>query len=95
MLHEPAAPSGRDPSAGIKARLGVWMFGCYSLFYGSFVAINLWKPLWMEEIVLAGMNLATVFGFALIIVALLQALVYSYICGRHEHTHRDRDGEGK
>jgi hypothetical protein len=93
MLHEPAAPSGKDPAAAIKARLGVWMFLCYSIFYAGFVAINLWKPLWMNEIVVGGLNLATVYGFALIIVALLQAIVYNRICGRHEHAMRD--GEGK
>jgi uncharacterized membrane protein (DUF485 family) len=53
---------------------------CYSLFYAGFVAINLLRPLLMERTVLAGLNLATVYGFALILVALVQALVYDAMC---------------
>ncbi len=84
MLHAPAAPVGHDPAADYKMRLGVWMFACYALFYGVFVAINLlWPPL-MERTVWAGMNLATVYGFALIAVALIQALVYDAFCRRRE-----------
>ena len=84
MLHAPAAPAGKDPAAPYKARLGVRMFICYLLFYAAFVAINLGKPLWMERPVLLGMNLATVYGFALILVALVQALVYDGMCRARE-----------
>ena len=95
MLHEPAAPSGKDPAAPYKARLGVWMFLFYCVFYGGFVAINLTKPLWMEAEIVAGMNLATVYGFALIVGALIQALIYNALCNAREHAMRDSsDVEG-
>lgn len=84
MLHEPATPAGKDPAGPYKVRLGIWMFLAYSLFYASFVAINLLFPLAMASIVFAGLNLATVYGFALIIVALLEALVYDWLCRRKE-----------
>lgn len=84
MLHEPAAPAGKDYAVAYKTRLGIWMFICYSIFYAGFVAINLLKPELMGKIVFVGLNLATVYGFALIIVALLQALVYSSLCGKQE-----------
>jgi hypothetical protein len=84
MLHAAATPVGKDPAMGYKTRLGAWMFLCYSLFYGSFVALNLLRPLAMEKTVLLGMNLATVFGFLLIVVALLQALVYDALCRARE-----------
>lgn len=84
MLHEPAAPSGHDPAASFKMRLGAWMFVAYSLFYAAFVAVNLWKPQAMEARILLGMNLATVYGFALIVVALIQALLYSALCAARE-----------
>ena len=80
MLHKPAASSGKDPAAPYKAKLGIWMFAFYLLFYGGFVAVNLLAPLAMEQTVLLGMNLATVYGFALIIVALIQALIYDALC---------------
>lgn len=80
MLHQPAAPVGKDPAQQYKMRLGVWMVIAYSLFYIGFVAINLLSPLLMEKTIFAGLNLATVYGFSLIIVALLQALVYDGMC---------------
>ena len=84
MLHEPATPAGKDPAGPYKMRLGIWMFVFYSLFYASFVAINLLNPMAMAAVVFAGLNLATVYGFSLIIVALLEALVYDWLCRKKE-----------
>jgi uncharacterized membrane protein (DUF485 family) len=84
MLHEPATPAGKDPAGPYKMRLGLKMFAAYALFYAGFVAINLLSPLTMATIVFAGLNLATVYGFALIIVALVQALIYNVLCNRKE-----------
>jgi len=50
----------------------------------GFVAINLIAPLLMEKSIILGLNLATVYGFALIIVALVQALIYDALCRRKE-----------
>jgi uncharacterized membrane protein (DUF485 family) len=86
MLHEPAAPVEKDPAASFKMRLGVWMFALYFLVYAGFVAINLFQPLLMEKTVLLGLNLATVYGMGLIIVALIQALIYDAICRSREQT---------
>jgi uncharacterized membrane protein (DUF485 family) len=84
MLHEPATPSGRDPAGPYKARLGIRMFAIYTLFYAAFVAINLLSPSTMATIVVAGLNLATVFGMGLIVLALVQALIYNVMCRRKE-----------
>lgn len=84
MLHQPAAPVGKDPAQHYKMRLGVRMVIAYSLFYAGFVAINLLSPLLMEKTMFAGLNVATVYGMALIIVALLQALVYDAMCRAQE-----------
>jgi hypothetical protein len=84
MLHEPAKAAGKDPAGPYKIRLGLWMFLAYSLFYASFVAINLLSPLAMAAVVFAGLNLATVYGFMLILVALIEALVYDWLCRRKE-----------
>lgn len=80
MLHEPASSTGKDLAASYKSRLGIIMFVVYTLFYAGFVAINLIDPLAMGIIVLWGLNLAVVYGFALIIVALILALVYDRLC---------------
>lgn len=84
MLHEPSTPVGKDPAGPYKARLGVQMFAIYALFYAAFVAINLMAPQTMGVIVVAGLNLATVFGFALIVGALIEALIYNALCQRKE-----------
>jgi fructose-specific phosphotransferase system IIC component len=94
MLHEPASTGGKDPAAAYKTKLGVRMFVLYSLFYAGFVAINIASPSSMEATVLAGMNLATVYGFALIVVALLQALVYDAMCRAEEARLADPLDEG-
>ncbi len=84
MHHEPATPAGKDPAGPYKARLGIWMFAFYALFYAGFVAINLLSPQTMGMTVLAGLNLATVYGFALIIGALIEALIYDALCRKKE-----------
>ena len=94
MLHTPATPTGKDPAAAYKTRLGIWMFLSYLLFYAIFVAINVGHPLLMERTVWQGLNLATVYGFALIVIALLQALVYDALCRARERALRDVKPEG-
>jgi uncharacterized membrane protein (DUF485 family) len=84
MLHEPAAQSGKDHAANYKMRLGVWMFIPYALFYGGFVAINVVKPVLMERIVFLGLPLSVVYGFGLIIVALILAFIYNAACSKKE-----------
>ena len=97
MLHEPSARSGPDPAARYKMRLGVWMFIPYALVYAVFVLINLVKPVVMETIVVFGLNLAVVYGFGLILLALVMALIYNQMCGRQEHalykTRPQREGQ--
>ena len=84
MLHEPAVQTGKDNATAYKTRLGVWMFIFYAIIYAGFVAINLVKADLMEKIVFLGLNLAVVYGFGLIIFALLLALFYSSLCTRME-----------
>jgi uncharacterized membrane protein (DUF485 family) len=93
MLHEPATPVGKDPAGPYKIRLGIRMFIFYALFYAGFVAINLISPPTMAKIVFAGLNLATVYGFSLILVALIEALIYDWMCRRKEASlNQDKQG---
>jgi len=96
MLHEPAANTGPDPAFLFKRRLGVFMFIIYAAIYAGFVVINLAKPFLMEKEVFAGLNLAVVYGFGLIVVALIMALIYNRACGRKEALLKGSRGpEGK
>ena len=84
MLHEPASQSGIDKAAPYKARLGVQLFTVYAIVYAIFVIINVAKPLMMENIIIFGLNLAVVYGFFLIIFALVLALIYNSMCNAKE-----------
>ncbi len=94
MSHEPSAPLAEDAVVGYKRRLGVWMFIAYFLFYAGFVALNLASPQAMESKVFMGLNLATVYGFALIVVALIMALIYDSLCRAREAAVRVEAAEG-
>ena len=93
MLHEPAAQSDPDPAAPYKSRLGVVMFLIYTAIYVMFVLINVFAPEAMEIIVFSGLNLAVVYGMALIIVALIMALVYNHLCTAKERELADTEGD--
>lgn len=84
MLHEPAAVHGVDEAAGYKKRLGLWMLLVYSVLYIVFIIINVVWPKSMGTIIVYGLNLAIVYGFALIIIAFLLAIAYNWLCTRHE-----------
>jgi len=92
MLHEPAAEHGVDHSVDYKKRLGLIMLAVYTATYLAFILINVIKPTIMGTIVLGGLNLAIVYGFALIVIALVLALAYNWACTRHE---KSFEGEEK
>lgn len=80
MLHEPAQQVGEDLAANYKMRLGAYMFVAYGLVYAGFIVINTFRPDLMEKPVFLGLNLAVVYGFGLIVLALILALIYNHAC---------------
>lgn len=58
------------------SRLGLVLFSIYLLLYGGFVLINSFAPAVMEVIPFAGINLAVLYGFGLIVAAIILALIY-------------------
>jgi len=66
--------------------LGIKLFFVYLAFYAGFVLINATAPQLMERTLFAGLNLAILYGFALIIVAFALALLYGVLAGRHDVT---------
>jgi uncharacterized membrane protein (DUF485 family) len=63
-----------------NARIGMVLFGVYLLLYGGFVLINAFSPSTMELTPIEGVNLAILYGFGLIVAALLLALLYGWLC---------------
>ncbi len=84
MLHEPAAQSGKDLAIDYKRSLGVRMLAIYTLVYAGFVIINVTVPSVMSTTIVFGLNLAVVYGFGLIFMALVLALIYDAMCRRQE-----------
>lgn len=84
MLHQPAAPSGKDPASPYKTVLGLWMFLAYALIYLGFVLLNIITPKTLETKIIFGLNLAVVYGMGLIVVALVLAMIYNLLCEKKE-----------
>jgi uncharacterized membrane protein (DUF485 family) len=63
-----------------NSRMGVILFVVYVVFYGGFMALSAFAPSAMSQPCLGGANLAVVYGFALIVAALVLALVYMKVC---------------
>ncbi len=60
--------------------LGLKLFVVYTLFYLGFVLISAFAADLMETVAFAGLNLAIVYGFGLIVSAFVLALVYGVMC---------------
>lgn len=63
-----------------ESRIGLALFFVYLLFYGGFVLLNAFSPRTMEMTPIPGLNLAVLYGLALIIVAFVLALLYGILC---------------
>ena len=84
MDHGPAVELGEDHAIKKKTKLGVILFFIYFIVYAGFVAIGVADYTLMGKIVLGGLNLAVVYGFGLIIFAILLGLYYNWRCTRYE-----------
>ena len=94
MDHGPAVQYGPDNAARFKTKLGLILFFIYAVIYGVFVFINTVNPVLMEKEMFGGLNLAIVYGFGLIIFAIVLGLVYNNICTKKEiELNTDKEGE--
>ncbi|MDR3601681.1 MAG: DUF485 domain-containing protein [Desulfosporosinus sp.] len=66
-----------------KARLGVVMFVIYTVIYAGFILINVFDNS-MMRITIGSFNVAIVYGFGLIILALVLAIFYNQVCTNAE-----------
>jgi uncharacterized membrane protein (DUF485 family) len=84
MDHGPVTEWKEDAKTSkIKSRIGIWMFLGYSIVYAIFIIFNVVNPKLMGMDI--GMvNLAIVFGFGLIVLALIMAVIYNALCGSAE-----------
>lgn len=76
-------PSPDDPTQANR-RLGLALFFVYLTCYLGFVLLSAFFTDTMERPVLAGLNLAIVYGAGLIIAALVLSLLYGVLCKSDE-----------
>ena len=60
-------------------KVGLVLFFIYAAVYAGFVLLNAFAPQWMEKTPWAGINIAILYGFALIIFAALLAALYGWL----------------
>jgi uncharacterized membrane protein (DUF485 family) len=92
MLHEPATKVGKDAASDWKAKLGIKLFWLYCVIYMGFVGIAVFAPETMKKTVLAGTNLAIIYGLGLIIFAIILGLVYNHVCTKKEDELNAKEG---
>ena len=85
MGHFEHVPQGKDAGdtpvlAAKRARHGLVLFLIYLALYVGFMLLNVLDPKVMESTPIAGLNLAILYGFALIAAAFVLALVYAWLC---------------
>jgi uncharacterized membrane protein (DUF485 family) len=59
-----------------SSRLGMSLFAIYLAMYGGFVLLNTFSPATMDRLPWAGINFAVLYGFVLIIGAVVLAFIY-------------------
>jgi uncharacterized membrane protein (DUF485 family) len=85
MIHEPAIQKETDHAAVKKASLGVKLFTVYTIIYSGFVLIGLTKPELMGLELIDEQNVAIIYGFGLIVLAIVMGFVYNYFCTKMEN----------
>ncbi|MBM4394560.1 MAG: DUF485 domain-containing protein [Deltaproteobacteria bacterium] len=75
---KPGAPQEEEDEAIVRynTRLGVYLFIAYVAFYGGFMAMSAFWPEVIGSPWLGGVNMSVLYGFALIVVAIMLALLY-------------------
>ena len=74
--------------------LGMTLFCVYLVLYTGFVLINATVPQLMEWTPLAGLNLAILYGFALIIVAIVLSVLYGFLAAHRDNKASSSDEGG-
>ena len=92
MDHGPAAELEHDNASGIKSRIGFVLFVFYGLVYAGFVVINTLSPKSMSRTIIFDLNLAVVYGFGLIFLAIVMGLIYNAVCTHYEKQLNQGDG---
>ena len=83
MEHGPPTEWQEDKSEGFKTKLGLVMVVFFTIVYFAFIILAVTNPQAMANDV-GSLNVAVVYGFGIIILAIIQAVIYNLVCSRHE-----------
>jgi uncharacterized membrane protein (DUF485 family) len=84
MSHGPATEWQPDKTQDYKAKLGLIMFAVYTAAYFAFVLLCVFYPKFMA-VDIGSLNVAIVYGFGIIVLAMIQAVIYNNMCSKKEH----------
>lgn len=93
MLHEPVIQTEKDNASVWKAKLGIKLFWLYCIIYMGFVALAVFATETLKTPVLAGVNLAIIYGMTLIVFAIILGLIYNHFCTKKENEMNKKKGE--
>ncbi|MBN1637694.1 MAG: DUF485 domain-containing protein [Ignavibacteriales bacterium] len=94
MHHGPATKLDPDNASKYKEKLGVILFFVYLIIYAGFVFIGLFYPEIMGYHILGKQNVAIVYGFGLIILAIIMGFMYNHFCTKMENK-LNKQGDNK
>jgi len=90
MEHESATELRTEKTESFKTKFGLVMVVFYTVVYFAFIILTVTNQQLMAKDV-GSLNLAIVYGFGLIIIAIVQALIYNYVCDMREKSDKDAD----
>ena len=90
MTHGPVTEWKEDKSEGYKAKLGFVMIAVFAIVYAIFILICVISPKTMANSI-GSLNVAVAYGFGIIVLAIIQALIYNFFCSRKENEHEKAD----
>ena len=91
-FNQPSKPEA-DNASSKKARLGVWFFFVYLIFYAGFVVIGVVNYDLLRTEGWAGLNLAVIYGMGLILFAIFLGIIYNFLCSGYENEMNGKEGE--
>lgn len=94
MEHGPATEWQVEASQGYKTKLGLIMCAFFVVVYLAFILTAVISPQSMA-IDVGKLNLAIVFGFGIIILAIIEALIYNFLCSNKEKQDQQTSAEGE
>lgn len=78
-----------------STRTGIVLFFLYLALYAGFMGLSTFAPGVMKSRPFGGLNLALIYGFGLIISAMVLAVIYLWLCTRPLAGHDATSSSGK